>query len=321
VEVLGRLLRELDALGDSRGDNRPAMVDGLQNFPGVASVSKPAQNKQGDVTIVLVTPKTSPASDQTKDLVASLRDKAEQVHADTGIKAYITGTTALNIDTADRLSAALPKYAAVVVGLALLLLMVVFRSVLVPLKAAAGFLMSVAASLGIVVLVFQDGHLASALGVDSPGPIVSFLPILLIGVLFGLAMDYEVFLVSRMRERFVHTGDARESVVTGYTQSGRVVVAAAVIMTGVFAAFVLDPDPVTKSIGFALAFGVVVDAFVVRLTLVPAAMAVLGRRAWSLPGWLDRLLPNVDIEGSSLEDDEPVAGPQVKPAPRVVPQA
>jgi uncharacterized membrane protein YdfJ with MMPL/SSD domain len=144
------------------------------------------------------------------------------------------------------------------------------------------------------------------------------------GFLIGaraLAMDYEVFLVSRMRERFVHTGDARESVVTGYTQSGRVVVAAAVIMTGVFAAFVLDNDPVTKSIGFALAFGVVVDAFVVRLTLVPAAMAVLGRRAWSLPGWLDRLLPNVDIEGSSLERDEPDIGPQVKPTPRVVPQA
>jgi uncharacterized membrane protein YdfJ with MMPL/SSD domain len=296
------------------------LVDGLQTFPDVASVSRPAQNEAGDLTIVLVTPKSSPASDQTKDLVAAMRHKSEEIHADTGIKAYVTGTTALNIDTADRLNAALPKYAAVVVGLALLLLMVVFRSVLVPLKAAAGFLVSVAASLGIVVWVFQDGHMASALGVDNPGPVVSFLPILLIGVLFGLAMDYEVFLVSRMRERFVHTGDAHESVVTGYTHSGRVVVAAAVIMTGVFASFVLDPDPVTKSIGFALAFGVIVDAFVVRLTLVPAAMALLGRRAWWLPAWLEKLLPNVDIEGSSLERDAD-AGLELRPVPRVIPQA
>jgi uncharacterized membrane protein YdfJ with MMPL/SSD domain len=296
------------------------LVAGLKKFPDVASVSRPAQNKAGDVTIVLVTPKSSPASDQTKDLVSSLRHKADQVHQQTGIKAYVTGTTALNIDTADRLSAALPKYAAVVVGLALLLLMVVFRSVLVPLKAAGGFLMSVAASLGIVVWVFQDGHLASALGVDNPGPIVSFLPILLIGILFGLAMDYEVFLVSRMRERFVHTKKARESIVTGYTQSGRVVVAAAIIMIGVFASFVLDDDPVTKSIGFALAFGVVTDAFVVRLTLVPAAMALLGQRAWALPRWLDRLLPNLDIEGAGLEAD-PKPAPPLRPVPRVVPQA
>jgi putative drug exporter of the RND superfamily len=321
----GPLTAVVDAENLSSGQQKQVatkLVAGLQKFPGVASVSRPAQNKPGDVTIVLVTPKSSPASDQTKDLVASLRDKAKQVHAETGIKAYVTGTTALNIDTADRLSAALPRYAAVVIGLALLLLMVVFRSVLVPLKAAGGFVMSVAASLGIVVWVFQDGHLASALGVDNPGPIVSFLPILLIGVLFGLAMDYEVFLVSRMRERFVHTKDARESVVTGYSQSGRVVVAAAIIMTGVFASFVLDPDPVTKSIGFALAFGVVVDAFVVRLTLVPATMALLGSRAWSLPGWLDKLLPNVDIEGSGLErDDEADSVPQLKPAPGVVPQA
>jgi uncharacterized membrane protein YdfJ with MMPL/SSD domain len=296
------------------------LVDGLEQFPGVATVSRPAQNKAGDVTIVQVTPTSSPASDETKELVSALRDKAAQVHEDTGIKAYVTGTTALNIDTADRLNAALPKYASVVVGLALILLMIVFRSVLVPLKAAAGFLISIAASLGIVVWVFQDGHFASALGIDNPSPIVSFLPILLIGILFGLAMDYEVFLVSRMREAFVHTKKARESVVTGYTQSGRVVVAAAVIMTGVFASFVLDPDPVTKSIGFALAFGVIVDAFVVRLTLVPAAMALLGRRAWWLPRWLDKRLPNMDIEGSSLEKEAERSG-HYKPTPRAVPQA
>jgi uncharacterized membrane protein YdfJ with MMPL/SSD domain len=231
-----------------------------------------------------------------------MRDKAKDLPETAGIHAYVTGTTALNIDTADTLDAALPKYVAVVVGLALLLLTVVFRSVLVPIKAAAGFLLSIAASMGIVVWVFQDGNFAEMLGVAQTGPIVSFLPILLIGILFGLAMDYEVFLVSRMREAFVHSGNAKESVVTGYGQSGRVVTAAAVIMTAVFAAFLLDPDPVVKSIGLSLAVGVLADAFVVRMTLVPAAMALLGRSAWKLPRRLERVVPNVDIEGEGLAD-------------------
>ena len=207
-----------------------------------------------------------------------MRDQADEIPERSGIDAYVTGTTALNIDTADTLAAALPKYIAVVVGLALLLLMVVFRSVLVPIKAAAGFLLSIAASMGIVVWVFQDGNLAELFGVAPTGPIVSFLPILLIGILFGLAMDYEVFLVSRMREALRPLRRRRESIVTGYGQSGRVVTAAAVIMTAVFAAFLLDPDPVIKSIGLSLAVGVLVDAFVVRMTLVPAVMALLGRQ-------------------------------------------
>ena len=188
----------------------------------------------------------------------------------------------------------------VVVGLALLLLMVVFRSVLVPIKAAVGFLLSIAASMGVVVWVFQDGNLADLFAVAQAGPIVSFLPVLLIGILFGLAMDYEVFLVSRMREAYVHTGNARESIVTGYGQSGRVVTAAAVIMTAVFGAFLLDPDPVIKSIGLSLAFGVLADAFIVRMTLVPAVMALLGDRAWKLPRRLERVVPDVDIEGEQL---------------------
>jgi RND superfamily putative drug exporter len=272
----------------------------LAEFPNVAAVSPPAQNDQGDVTIAMVTPKTGPASDETKDLVEYMRAKADALPEKYGINAYVTGTTALNIDTADTLAAALPKYIAVVVGLALLLLTVVFRSILVPIKAAAGFLLSIAASMGLVVWVFQDGHFADLFGVAQTGPIVSFLPVLLIGILFGLAMDYEVFLVSRMREAFVHSGNAKESVVTGYGQSGRVVTAAAVIMTGVFAAFLLDPDPVIKSIGLSLAFGVLADAFVVRLTLVPAVMALLGKSAWKLPRRLDKVVPDVDIEGERL---------------------
>jgi RND superfamily putative drug exporter len=277
-----------------------AVVTGLEEFPGVAAVAPAVQNKSGDLTIAQVTPTSGPASDETKDLVERLRAKADEVRAESGIEAYVTGTTALNIDTVDQLSAALPKYVAVVVGLALLLLTMVFRSVLIPIKAAAGFLLSIGASLGLAVWVFQDGNLAELFNVAKTGPVVSFLPILLIGILFGLAMDYEVFLVSRMRERFVKTGDARDSIVTGYGQSGRVVTAAAVIMIAVFGAFILDPDPTVKAIGLSLAFGVLADAFIVRMTLVPAVMALLGRVAWSLPGRLGRLVPNVDIEGEKL---------------------
>jgi membrane protein YdfJ len=273
---------------------------GLKEFPGVAGVSQPHQNEKGDVTIVAVTPEGSPASNETKDLVTHLRDKADEIRATSGVEAYVTGQTAVNIDTADTLSAALPKYVAVVLGLALLLLMVVFRSILVPIKAAGGFLLSIAASMGVVVWIFQDGHLNNVFGVAQEGPIVSFLPVLLIGILFGLAMDYEVFLVSRMRESYVHTRRARESIITGYGQSGRVVTAAALIMTAVFGAFILDTDPIVKSIGLSLAFGVLADAFIVRMTLVPAFMALLGHRAWWLPRGLGRLVPNVDIEGEKL---------------------
>jgi putative drug exporter of the RND superfamily len=299
----GPLTVVVDAENLSREEQRQvagAVSEGLQGFQGVAAVSEPTQNEKGDLTVVSVTPSGGPASDSTRDLVTVLRDKAEEIHEKSGINAYVTGTTALNIDTADQLSAALPKYIAVVVGLALLLLMVVFRSILVPLKAAAGFLLSIAAAMGLVVWVFQDGNMADLFSLSQAGPIVSFLPILLIGILFGLAMDYEVFLVSRMREAFVHTGNARESIITGFGQSGRVVVAAALIMIGVFGGFVLDPDPVLKSIGLALAFGVLVDAFVVRMTLVPAVMALLGRHAWRMPRRLERLVPNVDVEGEGL---------------------
>jgi len=285
---------------DEQKDLANKVVAGLKEFPGVAAVSPATQNEAGDLTVVKVTPTTGPASDETKDLVTALRDKATEIRDQTGIQAFVTGTTALNIDTADTLNAALPKYVAVVVGLALLLLMAVFRSILVPIKAAVGFLLSIAAAMGVVVWIFQDGNLADQLGVSQSGPIVSFLPILLIGILFGLAMDYEVFLVSRMREAFVHTGKPRESIVTGYGHSGRVVTAAAIIMTAVFGAFLLSDDPIVKSIGLSLAVGVLADAFIVRMTLVPAVMALLGRRAWWMPRRLGRLVPNLDIEGEKL---------------------
>ena len=282
---------------------------GLSALPDVAAVAEPVQNDAGDITIAYVTPKSSPSSKATEDLVSLIRDRAKEVKATTGIGAQegidvlVTGQTAINIDTSERLSAKLPSYLLVVVGLALILLILVFRSVLVPVKAAVGFLLSIAASLGLVVWVFQDGHLNGLFDVAKTGPVVSFLPVLLIGILFGLAMDYEVFLISRVREHFVHSGEPRESVVTGYRQSGRVVTAAALIMISVFGSYVLDVDPVVKAIGLSLAFGVLVDAFVVRLTLVPAVMTLMGRVAWWLPKRLDRAMPNLDIEGEKLLDE------------------
>ena len=289
-----------DATKEQQKQIATEVTEALEGTPNVAAVSPPQQNDKGDVTISMVTPKTGPAADETADLVDYIRDEAKEIPEEYGINAYVTGTTALNIDTADTLAAALPKYVAVVVGLALLLLMVVFRSVLVPLKAAAGFLLSIGAAMGATVWIFQDGNLADLFAVAQAGPIVSFLPVLLIGILFGLAMDYEVFLVSRMREAYVKSGKPAEAIVTGYGQSGRVVTAAAVIMTAVFAAFLLDPDPVVKSIGLSLAIGVLADAFVVRMTLVPAVMALLGHSAWKLPRRLERVVPEMDIEGEHL---------------------
>lgn len=248
-------------------------------------------------------PETGPTDAATEDTVNGIRDRVESV---TGASVSLTGATAVGIDVSEKLAGALPVYLLLVVGLSVLLLMLVFRSVLVPLKAALGFLLTIGATFGITVAIFQEGHLAGLVGLDTPGPLVSFLPILLIGILFGLAMDYEVFLVSRMREDFVHGADARESVVSGVGHNGRVVTAAAVIMTAVFGGFVFMPDPIIKSIGFALAVGVLVDAFVVRMALVPAVMHLLGRAAWWLPGPVDRVLPDLDIEGERLNREIPV---------------
>jgi RND superfamily putative drug exporter len=219
-----------------------------------------------------------------------------------GADIALTGQTAIGIDVSEKLADALPLYLLLVVGLSVLLLALVFRSVLVPVKAALGFLLTIGATFGLTVLVFQQGHLAELVGLDPPGPLVSFMPIILIGILFGLAMDYEVFLVSRMREDYVHGDTAHQATVNGMGHGARVVTAAALIMTSVFAGFMLVDDPIIKSMGFALAVGVLIDAFIVRMTIVPAVMSLLGRAAWWLPRSLDRALPNVDIEGQGLRD-------------------
>lgn len=264
---------------------------------GVANAQVVATNEEGTGAQVLVTPTTGAEDTATEDLLHDLRDGQAAIQDETGTDIGVTGLTAITTDVSERLSDALPIYLAVVVGLAFLLLMVVFRSILVPLTATFGFLMSVLATLGLTVAVFQEG----ALGLMEGQPIVSFMPIFLIGLVFGLAMDYQVFLVSRMREAHVHGMSTREAVVDGFRNSARVVTAAAVIMISVFAAFILIDEPIIKSMGFALAVAVLLDAFVVRMALIPALMYLLGEKAWWLPAWLDRILPNVDIEGERLE--------------------
>ncbi|WP_329385512.1 MMPL family transporter [Streptomyces sp. NBC_01716] len=274
-----------------------ALLDGLAD---VATVRPPVFNQAGDVALITAVPGSSPTSQATVDLVADIRERGTAAEGDGGAQVMVTGTTALNIDVSAKLGEAMVPYLAIVVGLALILLLLVFRSLLVPLKAALGFLLSVVATLGVLVAVFQWGWLKDVFGVDETAPIVSLLPILLIGVVFGLAMDYEVFLVSGMREAYVHGASPTEAIVTGFRHGARVVTAAAIIMISVFAGFLLDDVALVKSIGMGLAVAVLFDAFVVRMTIVPAVMTLLGDRAWSLPAWLDRILPNVDVEGEKL---------------------
>ncbi|MCX4906234.1 MMPL family transporter [Streptomyces sp. NBC_00878] len=281
------------------------VADGIKGLEDVVTVTPPAPNKAGDTATITVIPNSKPSSAQTEDLVHAIRDKGADVKADTDADVLVTGTTAMNIDFSQKLNDALIPYLALVVGLAFLLLIVVFRSILVPLKAALGFLLSVLAALGAVVAVFQWGWLGGLIGVEETGPIMSMMPIFMVGVVFGLAMDYEVFLVTRMREAYVHGETPSQAVVTGFRHSARVVVAAAIIMMAVFGGFISSSESMIKMIGFGLAIAVFFDAFVVRMAIVPAVLALLGKKAWWLPKWLDRALPNVDVEGEGLraQDD------------------
>ena len=271
-------------------------------LPSVAQVSPPIPNKDLSVAIVEVTPTTSPQDEATKKLVKTIRAQGAQFKK-FGLTLMVTGTTAINIDTADKLAAALPVFLPLIVVLSLILLTLVFRSILVPTKAAVGFLLTIISAFGFVVWIFQDGHLNNVLGVPAKAPITSFLPIIMIAILFGLAMDYEVFLVSRMREAYLRTKDPTRSVIRGFAASGRVVTAAGIIMFSVFASFGTSEDLIIKSFGVALAFGVLVDAFLVRMTLVPSILAMVGHRAWRLPGWLDRHVPDLDVEGEQLMEE------------------
>ncbi|MGW7204745.1 MMPL family transporter [Streptomyces sp. NPDC054837] len=304
----GPLMVVYDAAGsaDPKAD-ATALTDRIKGLDDVVTVTPAQFNKAGDTATITVIPDSKPSSAQTEDLVHAIRAEGADIKADTDANVLVTGTTAMNIDFSQKLTDALVPYLALVVGLAFLLLIVVFRSILVPLKAALGFLLSVLAALGAVVAVFQWGWLSGLIGVEETGPIMSMMPIFMVGVVFGLAMDYEVFLVTRMREAYVHGESPSQAIVTGFRHSSRVVVAAAIIMMAVFGGFISSSESMIKMIGFGLAIAVFFDAFVVRMAIVPAVLALLGKKAWWLPKWLDRALPNVDVEGEglrALDDDK-----------------
>ncbi|MGP7959450.1 MMPL family transporter [Sanguibacter sp. A247] len=309
--VTGSILTSDDPLGLADDIARE-----MQALPGVADVPLATPNASADTLIVQVVPATGPTDEATTELVQEIRDQRERLKDTYDIDIAVTGFTAVGIDVSAKLGAALVPFGIFVVGLSLVLLTMVFRSIAVPLKATFGYLLSVVAAFGVVAAVFEDGIAAELLNVGKLGPVISFMPIVLMGVLFGLAMDYEVFLVSRIREDYVHGGDARAAIRSGFRGSARVVTAAAVIMFSVFIFFVPEGDVSIKPIALGLAVGVFVDAFLVRMTLVPAILELLGDKAWWMPRWLDRALPSFDVEGEGLHaelalDGWPAAGTMI----------
>lgn len=273
----------------------------------VRAVAPIGANEDRTVLAFQVLPEGGPNDPSTAELVHTVRDLEVDAPAATF---SVAGVASANIDVSEKLADALPGYLALVVGLSLLILVMVFRSILVPVVATLGFVLSLLATFGAVTAVFQWGWLGDLFGVHDPGPVLSFLPTIVIGILFGLAMDYQLFLTSGVREAYAHGATARQSVAEGVRAGRAVVTAAAIIMVSVFAGFVFSHIAVIRPMGFALAFGVLVDAFVVRMTLVPAFLHLVGEKAWWLPRWLDRLLPDVDVEGAQLERDHPVAPAQ-----------
>ncbi|MFJ4998685.1 MMPL family transporter [Microbacterium sp. NPDC088619] len=274
----------------------------LADQDDVVGVAPIANSDDNTLLAFQVLPAEGPNSASTEKLVQDIRALPQ---LDGGITLGVAGQAATNIDISEALAGVLPLYLVVVVGLSLLIMIVVFRSLLVPVIATGGFVLSLFATYGLIVAVFQWGWGADLIGLDSPGPILSFLPVILVGILFGLAMDYQLFLASGMREAYVHGASARDAVAQGFRAGRSVVIAAALIMVSVFGGFIFSESTIIRSIGFGLAFGVLLDAFVVRMLLMPALMHLLGRSAWWLPQWLDRILPNVDMEGAALERDHP----------------
>ncbi|WP_205326440.1 MMPL family transporter [Glycomyces sp. YM15] len=291
--IVGDLEDGVDAMAAAQN-----VTDELNGIDGIAVVGQAFPNADLDTVMVTLIPETGPSDHATNELVHEIRDV---LAGDTDADWAVTGATALNIDISDNLNDALLPYMLIVVGLAALILLLVFRSLLVPIMATLGFMLSVFGALGALVAVFQWGWMAELFNVDQPGPIMSMMPILMIGLVFGLAMDYQIFLVTRVREAYVHGANPKQAIVEGYGHSSRVVVAAALIMISVFAAFIFSGEALIASMGFALAAAVIFDAFVVRMAVIPAIMALIGRGSWWIPKWLDRILPNVDVEGEKLQ--------------------
>ena len=295
------MIAYVDAADVAEQDRMGSYQTLLQDFAGTegvvnAQIVRTTDNF--DAAQILITPDSGATDQATTDTMERLREFKQPFEDETGATFGITGITPIFDDISQMLSDVLVPYIAIVLGLAFIVLMLVFRSIWVPLIAALGFGLSMAATFGVTVAIFQEGMFGL---IEDPQPLLSFLPIMLIGLTFGLAMDYQVFLVTRMREGYVSRGKtAGNAVANGFKHGARVVTAAALIMISVFAAFVLMDEPFIKAMGFALAAGVLIDAFVVRMTLIPATMYLLGDRAWKIPGWLDKALPNLDIEGEKL---------------------
>jgi putative drug exporter of the RND superfamily len=285
-------------LNGQDGSALQPLVERLEADPGVASVAGPMPNADGTAAVLRVVPTTSPQDEATSELIDRLRtDVVPEVEAAAGAAIYVGGPTATFDDFADEIQSKIPLFVSVVIGLSVLLLMLAFRSVLVPLVGAAMNLVSVAAAFGVVVAVFQWGWLGDLIGLGKAGPIEPFLPVILFALLFGLSMDYQVFLVSRMHEEWQRTGDNATAVRTGHADTGKVIVAAASIMVFVFGAFVTGDSRTIKLMGLGMAAAVLLDAFVIRMLVVPAIMHRIGRANWWLPGWIDRALPKLSVEG------------------------
>jgi putative drug exporter of the RND superfamily len=274
--------------------------------PGV-QVAPPQVSPDQTTAIVLAIPPTSPQSEQTEELVNDLRTTVlPPAVQGTGASVFVGGQTASFIDLGERIQERLPLFIGAVIGLSFLLLMMVFRSILVPLKAAIMNLLSIAAAYGVIVAIFQWGWLKGIVGLDQTVPIVSFVPMMMFAILFGLSMDYEVFLLSRIREEYYESKDNLRSVVDGLGATARVITSAALIMISVFLSFVGDPDPTVKMFGVGLAVAVFIDATIVRLVLVPATMELLGAANWWLPSWLGKVLPKIQIEEGKAPTPSPV---------------
>ena len=308
----GPLQVVLDTDGERISDETIAEVaTALENESGVASVDAPATNEAGDIAIITVIPTTSPQDAATSDLLETIReDTIPAALDDAGVTASVTGSTALTDDVSSRLQERMPLFLGAVIGLSFLILMIVFRSVLVPLKAALLNVLGVSAAYGVVVAVFQWGWFANLIGVHESVPIMPLAPMLMFAIVFGLSMDYEVFLMSRVREQYRKHFNPKLAVIEGVGSTARVITSAALIMIGVFGSFMLDVDVVAKMFGLGLAVAVFLDVTLIRMVLVPAAMSLLGHRAWWLPAWLDRRLPAIDLEGGEHDGEEqPVAQP------------
>jgi putative drug exporter of the RND superfamily len=294
----GPLLVVAEVSGSGARAELTSLERTLRTTDGVAAVSAPTLNTRADTATLTVTPTSSPQDAATKDLLARLRNDVVPRFAQSGaLRVSIGGSTASTVDFGDALASKLPVFIGVVIGLSVLLLLVVFRSVLIPIKAALLNLLSIGASLGVITFVFQDGHLGSLFGVHTTAPIEPFLPVMLFAIIFGLSMDYEVFLVTRMHEEWEKTRDAHHAVRHGLAVTGKVVMAAAIIMISVFGSFILGDDRTIKLFGLGLASAILFDAFVIRLVLVPALMHLFGRGAWWMPRQVERRLPRLSIEG------------------------